>query len=198
MKKSQWGKKAKPYKPVDIDEPIDVKIYPMNIPAPAQSKSAEEKKEALDKANRAKTKRVRRKEDKQWVLMIPEYMKFLHDEYGAGVGKQMEVHHWMPKSRIKHNDFFVCCLSPDEHRHIHHGNSSVNAFIEGTGEEVLLKKSIETFEAWLATDAGLTHRNHAHFVEMVDDIRKNPTSFYHVLRATRGCSDRIRFSKNGR
>jgi len=212
-KKSQWKKKkAEPYKPVDPDEPNDnVVVYKNTGVKKRQSENVaehkqptvnkfnsrdwEQKKKVADRLAKIKQKRKTTKEDKRGVLIIRDYMSYLHMKYGGGTGTQMEVHHWMPKSRIKHNDFFVCCIPPDEHYEIHHGGGSVNAFIEKKGIGTLLVDSAIMFAEWLATEDGHRHRHSDVFTAMIQDIGLDPENYDHVLETTRRYAEEIRLQR---
>jgi hypothetical protein len=208
MKKSSWGKKAKPYSPVDIDEPnANVEVYKKHVPetratgsiAKASSDRISKKKlDVIERMNKAKEKRRTGKDVKKNVLMIKEYMKYLHDKNASESGQPMDIHHWMPKSRIKHNDFFVCCIHPDEHYQIHHGGGSVNGYIEEKGIENLLMDSAIMFAEWLGTGEARTHRYFKYFTAMIRDIRVSPTDYEHVLKVTRECAENIRLEKLNR
>jgi hypothetical protein len=203
-KKSQWGKKkSNPYTPVDIDEPnTNIQIYQptkQTITKRKQeavnkfnSRDWDQKKKIVDRLNKVREKKKRGKEDKRGVLIIKDYMVHLHNKYGGGTNTPMEVHHWMPKSRIRHNDFFVCCLSPDEHYQIHHGGGSVNAFIEERGMENLLMDSAIMFAEWLGTESGQRNRYSKIFTAMIQDIRIEPSNYDHVLETTRRYAEEIR------
>lgn len=206
MKKSNFGlgkKKPDKYKPVDIDEPNDnVQVYkPVNIEArKSQSESVkkfnnrdwERKQRVIERLNKVREKKKKEKGDKRGVLIIKDYMSFLHEKYGRGVGRPMEVHHWMPKSRIRHNDFFVCCLDPKDHWRIHHGGSSVNEFIESRGIENLLMDSAIMFANWLGSRDGHRHRYREIFKAMIMDIYTDPCNYEYVLETTRRYAEEIR------
>jgi hypothetical protein len=149
----------------------------------------------MDRIERAKKKMVSRKDMKKNVLIIKEYTRYLHSRNAIESGRPIDIHHWMPKSRIKHNDFFVCCIDPNEHYKIHHGGGSVNGYIEEKGIENLLMDSAIMFAEWLGTSEARTHRYYKYFVAMIKEIAVAPTDYEHVLKATRECSDNIRLEK---
>jgi len=206
-KKSQWNKKKPaPYKPIDMDEPNDnIQIYPPVNRTVVEHKQKtvnkfnnrdwEQKKKVADRLNKIRERKKKTKEDKRGVLIVKDYMAYLHMRYGGGVGTQMEVHHWMPKSRIKHNDFFVCCLPPAEHYEIHHGGSSVNDFIEQKGMGTLLVDSAIMFAEWLGTEDGHRHRHSDVFTAMIQDIGIDPENYEHVLETTRRYAEDIRLTR---
>lgn len=207
-KKSSWGrgKKLEPRKPIDIDEPIDVPIYKMQIQQSSKSTTSRSKEFAdrdwvqkqhiAERIARAKAKKKKTKEDRRGVLIIKDYISFLHEKYGMGIGKPMEVHHWMPKSRIKHNDYFVCCLSPNVHYNIHHGNSTVDGFIEDRGIGNLLMDSAIMFAEWLASSSGRRHRYRDMFVSMIKEIQIDPANYDYVLEVTRRYAEEIRLQRS--
>ena len=204
-KKSSWGKKAPPRKEINLDDPIDVPIYtPVKIAdrkfqsnkaKSFSEKAFSQKQEIINRLNDSRKKINKAKGDKRGVLIIKDYMRFLHNEYGVGHGTPMEVHHWMPKGRIQQNDFFVCCLSPKDHFEIHHGHSSVNEFIEQRRMDNLLMDSATLFASWLTSKSGQGHRYSKHFIGMIKDIYINPTDFDYVLKITRECAEEIRVNK---
>lgn len=199
-----WGKpNPKKYEPIDLDEPNDnVQVYTPVKQTVTEHKQPtvnkfnnrdwEQKKKITDRLNKVKEKKKKTKEDKRGVLIIKDYMSFLHDKYGMGTGRPMEVHHWMPKSRIKHNDFFVCCLSPKVHYNVHHGNSTVNGFIEDRGMDNLLMDSATMFAEWLATSSGRRHRFRGVFIAMIQDMRMDPANYDYVLETTQRYAEEIR------
>ena len=150
-----------------------------------------------ERIKRTKAKRAKSKELKRGNLIIKDYLTWLHSGWMPLNGGQ-EVHHWMPKSRIKHNDYFVCCISSKEHYWVHHGGGSVNAFIEKHGLENLLMDSAIMFATWLGTDSAHRHRYFNEFRGMIEDISLKPTDFHHVLEVTRRVAEDIRLLKNGR
>ncbi len=188
-----WNKKK--YTSVDIDAPNDnVEIYPQVRSPTAKTSSRNDfskKQKVIDRLNAAREKKSRKQEDKKWVLIIKDYMAYLHRRSAAPI----DVHHWMPKSRIKRNDYFVCCIPPSEHYQIHHGGGSVNGFIEEKGIENLLIDSAIMFAEWLATDAARRHRNYERYVAMIKEIQTSPADFNFVLKTTRECAEDIRQGK---
>ena len=195
-----WGKKAEPRQPIDVDEPIDVPVYKMQkqkSPKSTTSRSKEfadrdwaQKQQVAERIAKAKMKKKKTKEDKRGVLIMKDYISFLHEKYGMGM--PMEVHHWMPKGRIRHNDFFVCCLSPNVHYNIHHGDSTVNGFIEDRGIDNLLIDSAIMFAEWLATSSGRRHRHRGLFIAMIREIQNDPANYEYVLETTRRYAEEIR------
>jgi len=109
-------------------------------------------------------------------------MEYLHNE-NMGI----EVHHWMPKSKIQCNDFFVCCIDPALHRKIH-SERSVQWYIDEVGIENLLMDSAIMFAKWLGELGTMYHPNFDRYVKMIHEINKDPVNFEHVLAATRQCA----------
>ncbi len=187
-------KKKKYEPPSEVNNNIYIPEIKVTKPITMPKRSTEfikrdfaQKQKIIDKINKAKEKRGKvKKEDKRNVLMINDYMRYLKNEFP---GK--EIHHWMPKSRIKHNDFFVVPLTPEDHYEIHHGNSSVNRYNESIGVALLVVDSLTMFSRWLVTDSGRTHRYKTMFVSMVREISLDPT--YDVaLEITRKYAEEIR------
>jgi len=145
---------------------------------------------------RAKEKRIKNKEMKKGTLIIKDYIAWLHNEWMPFNGGE-EVHHWLPKSRIRHNDYFVCCISSKEHYWVHHGGGSVNAFIDKHGLENLLMDSAIMFANWLGSDSGRRHRYFNEFRGMIEDIQINPADLNYVLGVTRRVAEDIRLSRIG-
>ena len=152
----------------------------------------EQKQKVAKRLNKVKEKRNKTKGDKKGVLIIKDYIRYLHEMHE---GKPMEIHHWMPKSRIKQNDYFVCCISPQEHWEIHHGNSSVNKFIESRGIENLLMDSAIMFAKWLGTSESHKNRYRDIFKAMIMDIYLDPANYEYVLKTTRRYAEEIRLLK---
>lgn len=118
-------------------------------------------------------------------LIIPEYIEYLHQEYGGGRSQRMEVHHWLTKSKVGRNDFFVCCIPPEKHHDIHHGNSSPQRFIEEVGLANLLYDSAIMFAQWLGCLGTQYHPKFDAYVKMIKEIGKDPTNLSYVLAVTR-------------
>lgn len=190
--------KKKPYKPPsEVNDNIYIPEVKVTKPVTMPKRSAEfikrdfaQKQKILEKINKAKEKRGKgKKEDKKYVLIINDYMRYLKNEFP---GK--EIHHWMPKSRIKHNDFFVIPLTPKDHHEIHHGNSSVNRYIESKGMAQLVAQSLTMFATWMVTNEGKTHRYKTMFISMIREIHLDPT--YEVaLEITRKYAEEIRIQR---
>ena len=183
-------KKEKYKPPSEVNDNIYIPTKPITMPKRSSDfikRDFAQKKEMLEKQNKIKEKRRKRtKEDGKYVLIINDYMAYLKQEY-----PDKEIHHWMPKSRIKHNDFFVVPLTPKDHHEIHHGKSSVNRYIESESEVLLVTQSLTMFAKWLVTDSGRTHRYKTMFVSMVREISLDPT--YDVaLEITRKYAEEIR------
>jgi len=132
-----------------------------------------------------------RKNNKKTTLCIPEYIEHLHLEH-----PYKEVHHWMPKSKIQCNDFFVCCIPHELHYEIH-SKRSVQWYIEREGRENLLLDSAIMFARWILTTSAREHPNYKRFVEMILEINKQPDVYEHVLEATRKCAFDISTNKEG-
>jgi hypothetical protein len=179
-------------KEINIDEPNDnITIYKISNRQKATTRDFEQKKKIAERLNKIKKKQKRGYEDKRGVLIIKAYMGYLHSTHTGNI----DVHHWMPKSRIRRNDFFVCCIDKDTHYSIHHGGWSVNGFIEDRGMDNLLMDSAILFAEWLATESAKEHRYYQHFVDMIKNIKVAPTNYEHVLNVTRECAENIRLSK---
>lgn len=116
-------------------------------------------------------------------LIIPEYIEYLHQEHSRS--HPIEVHHWLTKSKIGRNDFFVCCISPQKHYDIHHGSSSPQKFIQEVGLENLLYDSAIMFARWLGCLSTQYHPKFDTYVAMIKEIRKDPTNLSYVLATTR-------------
>jgi hypothetical protein len=112
-------------------------------------------------------------------------MEYLHQEY-----HNVEVHHWMPKSKIQCNDFFVCCIPPELHYKIH-SVKSPQWYIEKEGIENLLLDSATMFAKWLGQTWTMYHPHYDDFVEMIKRIHKNPTDYEYVLAETRKTAEAI-------
>ena len=187
--------KKKPYKPPsEVNDNVYIPEIKVTKPVTMPKRSTEfikrdfaQKQKILEKINKTKEKRGKvKKEDKKYVLMINDYMRYLKNEHPG-----MEIHHWMPKSRIKQNDFFVIPMTPEAHHEIHHGNSTVNRYIESVGINELVVMSLTFFAKWLVTSEGSTHRYKTMFISMVREIRLDPT--YEVaLEITRKYAEEIR------
>ena len=134
----------------------------------------------------------KKKSSKKNILVIKEYMTWLHREYGAGVAIPMEIHHWMPRGRIGQNDYFVCCLSPEKHREIHAGSLGVNGFIEEQTLEKLLNDSFVMFRRWTESDEAKNNKNLNLYKAMVKKIGENELDYDFVLSATRKFAEEIR------
>ena len=187
--------KKKPYKPPsEVNDNLYIPEKKPTKPITMPKKSADfikrdfaQKQKILEKINKVKEKRGKvKKEDKRHVLMINDYMRYLKNTYPG-----MEIHHWMPKGRIKQNDFFVIPLTPADHHEIHHGKSTVNRYIESIGMAELVVTSLTLFAKWMATDEGRNHRYKTMFVSMIREIHLDPT--YEVaLEITRKYAEEIR------
>lgn len=199
--KSSWGF-GKP-KPREFGDVADINnVY---IPGAADAKriaEASKKKrhnrdvsqkiKMRERLDKQKEKRGKSKSDKKGTLIIKDYMTYLHGEATSNI----EVHHWMPKSRIQQNDFFVCRVSPEVHREIH-ADKTVNWYIEKVGIENLLVDSLILFTKWMGTDSGKSQRYAEFYVEMISDINADPENFEHVLAMTKRCEENIRYKKRG-
>ncbi len=186
-------KKEKYKPPSEVNDNIYIPTKPITMPKRSEDfikRDFAQKQEMLEKQSKIKEKRRKRtKEDGRYVLIIRDYMAYLKQKYP---GK--EIHHWMPKSRIKHNDFFVIPLAPDAHYQIHHGDSTVNRYIESVGMASLVAQSLTMFAEWMVTDTGKTHRYKTMFVSMVREISLDPT--YEVaLDITRKYAEEIRLQR---
>jgi hypothetical protein len=202
--KKSWGfGKPKKYEAPEQKEVNDVEIPEINhkiMRGNSESKSNSinrniaQKIKIKERLDKQREKTAKGKNERKHVLALKDYCAFLHQEYGAGIGKPMEIHHWMPRSKIKQNDYFVCCLHPDEHRKIH-SSSTVKEYIEKIGMQELLSNSFQLMTKWLESDGAKRNRYYEYVGKMMVEISKSPLDYEHVLNATRGCAEDIRLSK---
>ena len=161
---------------------------------------AQQKQQAQERAQRAKEKRGKvPQQDKKNVLAIPDYLTYLRSENPG-----LEVHHWMPRSRIKQNDFFVVMLTPSDHHEIHHGVtqdstgvSPIDRYIQSEGVLNLLADSLTNFAIWVSSDSGIRNRNREYYIAMIKEIRLD-MSYEGALAETRRFAEEIRTSKGKR
>jgi len=190
-----WPKrKPSSYKPVDINEPIDVPIYsPVKRDVASSVVDVEKKKrEYLLRLERQKKKRSGVYEQRKNVLSIPSYMSYLH---AVKQVNNMEIHHWIPRSKIRRNDYFVCCIPHEKHWSIHHGDLGVNGFIEEYGEGNLLFDSAMMFAEWLASEHSAKEKHRDSYISMLKEIRGDVENLEHVLSVTRKYAEEIRLDK---
>jgi len=193
-RESTFGKPKKRVVAVSDD------VYDVYIPeeglSPHSKATFDFREQAKEKKRLDELKRQldKKKSSKKNILAIKEYMTWLHREYGAGVTIRMEVHHWMPRSRIGQNDYFVCCLSPEKHREIHAGKLGVNGFIEEQTLEKLLNDSFVMFRKWTESDDAKNNKNLNLYKSMIKEIGKNELDYDFVLSVTRKFAEEIRMA----
>ena len=85
--------------------------------------------------------------NKRYELVLTKYMKWLHREYPG-----LDVHHWIPRSKIGRNDFFVVMLDHDYHISVVHGDISPSGYVELVGRDELIFSSCKLFIEWLKSD----------------------------------------------
>lgn len=179
-----WGKKK--YKPVDLNEPNDnIVIYP-SLNREVRHASFQNKRNAGAKVA---IERGMRKVAKKNVLIIKEYMSFLHSISHMNI----EVHHWKLRSEIQRNDYFICCLTPEEHKAVH--ANGPKKFVEDRGMENLLLDSANLFAKWIQTEEAQKHKNFVEYYGMLKNIHQKPTDFEYVLECTRDCVNEIRYKR---
>lgn len=126
-------------------------------------------------------------------LVIPEYLAYLKMEAMTPV----EIHHWVPRSKIGRNDFFVCAISPGLHQSIHQ-ERSVSWYIDEIGIENLLLDSATQFAVWLGELAIVQHDYFKLYKDMIRRVAEDPANFEHVLSATRECASLIQEVEDGK
>ena len=104
---------------------------------------------------------------KKYELVLPGYMKFLHERDGSAGN---DVHHWITRSKIGRNDFFVDMVEHNYHINVIHGTMSPAKWVIQEGEEDLLIRSFLLFSEWLASSC-CPDFERGFFSEMLVELR---------------------------
>lgn len=109
-------------------------------------------------------------------LILPGYRKWLHENYSG------EIHHYIPRSNIGTNDFFVVMLSHGEHSEIHHGSGpNPRQWAEDRGMEDLINQSGDMMFTWVQET---NHPRRELFTDALFSIHTCPTR-EHAIEVTR-------------
>jgi len=175
----------------DVNENIYIPDKPLkqNLRTSFDKRDFAQKQKTKEQLEQVAQKRKLPCSDKKNVFAVKSYMKYLRERSTRKTGRGVEVHHWMPRSKIMQNDFFVCCLSPEKHREIHL-KSTVQTFISEQTIEKLLEDSILLFAEWLREE-GTQHENGSRYRGMLEHIIAEPT-FENALQRTRDTAEEIR------
>jgi hypothetical protein len=108
-------------------------------------------------------------------LVLREFYVYMRDLANS---RGCDAHHWMPKSKLK-QDIFLVFVPYDKHRAIHaEGNSqSPWEWAEAQGFDVLVKRSMRHFEAWVYEN-DLPEE----YFELIEQLRTDPFNCHDIAR----------------
>ena len=116
-------------------------------------------------------------------LILPDYTKWLRDNYSG------EIHHYIPRSHIGTNDFFVVMLPPADHHAIHHESGpNPRQWADARGMEDLIIQSIDMMSSWVEET---NHQRREMFIDALFSIYTCPTR-EHAIKVTRQLATRLK------
>jgi len=104
---------------------------------------------------------------KKFHLVLPSYMKFLHEKFE---GKGMDAHHWRTRSDIGRNDFFVIMVDHRYHIDVIHGKLSARGYRDLVSVDSLNYDSFILFSEWLS-DSSCGDYERGFFKEMLTALK---------------------------